>query len=466
MSQCVPSWDLDNFAPPRPNVLAHSNSANSLPFDVPSLECEQVAELTWENGQLAMHGLAAMRVGPTKPPVAGGGTTPIKYASWDKPRASGTLESIVNQATTHHHHTSAAAGKNVNEIVPWVDHCRAEVNASSASAAATVTMDALVPCNNNRNAKSNKNKNIENQENSSHVVGSVPHVLGCSTLVGSCSGGGSAADGGARGGKGGRAGICKCGASESATGRLSRQVTVDNTYSEREFGGGGPTSTSLWSPENTSSGGDYTRTSVEDLDSFCHSRSQREANDDRKKKATGKSSASIKTRAAAIHNQSERKRRDKINQRMKTLQKMVPNSSKTDKASMLDEVIEYLKQLQAQVHMMSRMNMPSMMMPLAMQQLQMSMMAPAAMGMGMGVMDMTNMGRAPVMPPTSAFVPVPPWDIQGVDRPQPSPGMMPDLLSSFLACQSQPNPMTVDAYSRLAAMYQQFQQPHAPGPKN
>ena len=54
---------------------------------------------------------------------------------------------------------------------------------------------------------------------------------------------------------------------------------------------------------------------------------------------------------------------------------------------MLDEVIEYLKQLQAQVQMVSRMNMQPMMLPMALQQqLQMSMMAPISMGMaGMGM---------------------------------------------------------------------------------
>lgn len=34
---------------------------------------------------------------------------------------------------------------------------------------------------------------------------------------------------------------------------------------------------------------------------------------------------------------------------MKALQNLIPNSNKTDKASMLDEAIEYLKQLQLQV---------------------------------------------------------------------------------------------------------------------
>lgn len=108
---------------------------------------------------------------------------------------------------------------------------------------------------------------------------------------------------------------------------------------------------------------------------------------------------------------------------------------------MLDEVIEYLKQLQAQVHVMSRMNMPSMMMPLAMQQqhIQMSMMG---MGMGMGgLMDLNSIGRAAAMPPqaatTAAFMPTASsWDVQH-DRFHSQPTVMPDLLSAFLACQSQ-----------------------------
>jgi hypothetical protein len=52
---------------------------------------------------------------------------------------------------------------------------------------------------------------------------------------------------------------------------------------------------------------------------------------------------------AQFHNLSEKKRRSKINEKMKALQKLIPNSNKTDKASMLDEAIEYLKQLQLQV---------------------------------------------------------------------------------------------------------------------
>lgn len=68
---------------------------------------------------------------------------------------------------------------------------------------------------------------------------------------------------------------------------------------------------------------------------------------------------------------------------------------------MLDEVIEYLKQLQAQVQMMSNARfMPQIMMPLGMQQHfhQMSLLARmgmgAGLGMGMGMLDTSSMGAA------------------------------------------------------------------------
>eukprot|EP00250_Pteridium_aquilinum_P015016 c22329_g1_i2 orf=397-2268(+) len=60
-----------------------------------------------------------------------------------------------------------------------------------------------------------------------------------------------------------------------------------------------------------------------------------------------------RTRAAETHNESEKKRRNKINVRLKALQSLLPNSNKTDKASVLDEAIEYTKMLQAQVQFMT-----------------------------------------------------------------------------------------------------------------
>lgn len=110
---------------------------------------------------------------------------------------------------------------------------------------------------------------------------------------------------------------------------------------------------------------------------------------------------------------------------------------------MLDEVIEYLKQLQAQVQMMSKMSsIPHMMMPMAMQQLQMSMMA--QMGM-MGVMDMNRINRtsqvAPTVPPMlhpAAFFPLTAGWGSG-DRLMPPPGsfLAHPPSTAFLACQAQ-----------------------------
>lgn len=72
--------------------------------------------------------------------------------------------------------------------------------------------------------------------------------------------------------------------------------------------------------------------------------------------AKRRGSGSKRSRAAEVHNLSEKRRRGRINEKMKALQNLIPNSNKTDKASMLDEAIEYLKQLQLQVQMLSMRN--------------------------------------------------------------------------------------------------------------
>ncbi|KAK7411373.1 hypothetical protein VNO78_02806 [Psophocarpus tetragonolobus] len=140
-------------------------------------------------------------------------------------------------------------------------------------------------------------------------------------------------------------------------------------------------------------------------DAACHCESEiRENQYDTNSKAEviRQNNSKRRSRTAAIHNQSERKRRDRINQKMKALQRLVPNANKTDKASMLDEVINYLKQLQAQIQVMNMASMPQMMVPLAMQQqLQMSMLArmgAAGLGMGMGLVNMNNIAAQPSGP--------------------------------------------------------------------
>ncbi|KAL0335547.1 UNVERIFIED_CONTAM: Transcription factor UNE10 [Sesamum radiatum] len=203
-------------------------------------------------------------------------------------------------------------------------------------------------------------------------------------------------------------------------------------------------------------------------------------------------SSSRRSRAAAIHNQSERRRRDRINEKMKTLQKLVPNASKTDKASMLDEVIEYLKQLQAQVQMMSNArNMPQMVVPLGMQQqLQMSLLARMGMGMagmGMGMLDVNNLARnlphpippfihaaaagplggttaaSFVSPPFAMppMVPPPDFSIEShvdaahINAPVPN---FNDAYNTFLTQQS----MNMDLFNKMAAALYRSQQPNQP----
>ncbi|KAL4567183.1 hypothetical protein LXL04_022758 [Taraxacum kok-saghyz] len=452
MSQCVPSWDDDhNSHPGRLKV----NSMASM-IDVPKLDYE-VAELTWKNGQVAMHGLGPPRV-VSKPHTSTTGST--RY-TWDKPRAAETLEAIVNQATLLPYGISQMEFY-AGDLVPWIDQQTSNLATGTTSASITMTMDALVP-----------SSNTQLHTLRSAAKGS---AILASARVGSCSGdqSGFVDQRVARGGAPAAHEWSSCkDQSVSGSGTFGmesgRQFTVESC--EREFGVKAFTSTSNGSPENTISGKRSTQsTSPDEHDSVGQSKRQKVSGVEEKKKGKGKGKPSERSRAAAIHNQSERKRRDKINQKMKTLQKLVPNANKTDKASMLDEVIEYVKQLQAQIHMMGRMNMSPMMMPLAMQQqqqqLQMAMMNPIGMGIGMGmgmpgVMDLNSIGgnrsNIPGMPPMfqpSAFMQptMASWDMQNTGDRVPNQN---DPMAAFLACQSQP--MTMDGYNRMAALFQQMQ---------
>ncbi|KAL4385454.1 hypothetical protein GQ457_15G020520 [Hibiscus cannabinus] len=111
-------------------------------------------------------------------------------------------------------------------------------------------------------------------------------------------------------------------------------------------------------------------------------------------------------RKTQVHSQSERKRRDKINKKMRALKELIPNCTKVDKASMLDEAIEYLKTLQLQVQMMSMGNgvyMPPMMFPSpsTLQHINAQHLggySPMAVGMGMGMQMGLGCGAPPLMP--------------------------------------------------------------------
>lgn len=181
---------------------------------------------------------------------------------------------------------------------------------------------------------------------------------------------------------------------------------------------------------------------------------QEEANSDEaeevgKRKQIGgiKSSVLRKRSRAAVHTQSERRRRDKIRQRMNTLHKIVSTSTKVkqrDKASMLEEIIEYIKQLQAQVQWM-KMNMSEMMTIIIMmhqqQQQQPYLNMPTWLFPGMGVPDY-NATLGCGMPPF------------GIGMPAPAPFMVPMPYGSW-------DIQGIDGYNSLPALYHQLQHPFA-----
>ncbi|GFZ20167.1 phytochrome interacting factor 3-like 5 [Actinidia rufa] len=101
-------------------------------------------------------------------------------------------------------------------------------------------------------------------------------------------------------------------------------------------------------------------------------------NPDAKKQIRG-STSTKRSRAVEVHNRSERRRRDRINEKMRALQELIPRCNKSDKASMLNEAIEYLKSLKLQVQMMS---MGCGMVPVTFPQ---QYMPQLGMGMGMGM---------------------------------------------------------------------------------
>lgn len=308
----------------------------------------EVAELKWEKGEVVMHGLGPPGVPCYYKPLST--PSPTKYTWDDKPHAAagGTLESIVNQATTHNIDIGDEGGDD-DDLVSWFDDCLPETS---------MDIVAVVPT-----SCTNYNQQVPP-----------------STRVASCSGDAEMA----------RVGM---GSSFEEISEDFENQEAKNLIGSMVYEGKNNTV----SPGETSLGEERVLTTTS---TFKHNKrktlnnhdsrgqeSRDNEDEDEKKRSKISSFSTKRCRVAATHNQSERKRRDKINQRLKTLQKLVPTSSKTDTASMLDEVIEYLKQLRAQVKAMSMMihvNMqpPPMMLPnmafqQQQQQFQMSMMGMA-----------------------------------------------------------------------------------------
>ncbi|KAJ0611663.1 putative transcription factor bHLH family [Helianthus annuus] len=149
---------------------------------------------------------------------------------------------------------------------------------------------------------------------------------------------------------------------------------------------------------------------------------------------------------------------------MKALHKLIPRCNKTDKASMLDEAIEYLKSLQMQVNMMS---MGCSMAPTMFLGVQPHM-PPMGMDMGMGTGMNHAMFPYPVIPPgqplpnpavvaaTAAAHLSPSFPAPGFNMtPIPVAGPTPNLMNSLtLNSQNQPHVLG------FADPFQQYHGPH------
>ncbi|KAL9168975.1 hypothetical protein ABFS82_04G048900 [Erythranthe guttata] len=213
---------------------------------------------------------------------------------------------------------------------------------------------------------------------------------------------------------------------------------------------------------------DRKRKAREDDDNECQSEDFEYEATEAKKQSRGATSTK-RSRAAEVHNLSERRRRDRINEKMKALQELIPRCNKSDKASMLDEAIEYMKSLQMQLQMMSMgCGMVPMMYP-GMQQYMPTML----MGMGMNRPMMPYPSMVPGSPmPNPANMgprfPMPP----GFHLPQ-TP--LPDNCSRIQGSNSndptqnssQPGPHNfVDPYHQfLGHHHQQQQQQQSPLPQ-
>ncbi|CAH8381712.1 unnamed protein product [Eruca vesicaria subsp. sativa] len=83
--------------------------------------------------------------------------------------------------------------------------------------------------------------------------------------------------------------------------------------------------------------------------------SQSNSSDDEKASVTSVKGKTRATKGTATDPQSlyARKRREKINERLKTLQNLVPNGTKVDISTMLEEAVHYVKFLQLQIKLLS-----------------------------------------------------------------------------------------------------------------
>ncbi|KAG2679352.1 hypothetical protein I3760_11G047700 [Carya illinoinensis] len=313
----------------------------------------QVAELTWENGQLAMHGLGGLlsSTSPTKP-------------GWGKADGD-TLESIVQQATCNKQDYATPDPPKTSSINGVASSGKKWGPESSSQ-----VKELPVALTRKRTPSDSE------QWDGRHVCGST-NVYEDIVDRSACA---SASDVSAV-----SAAFCR---NSDAT--MMTWASLESTRTLK------------------------TKTTDEDYSS-CHGGSGNRDEERETNNKTERSHSTRRNRAAVMHNQSERRRRDRINEKMKALQRLVPNASKTDKASMLDE-----------------------------QHLQMSLLARMGMGvgLGMGMFDLSTVSRN--SPQTHGLPPSLIHPAASVAATAPTfvspPFVVPSLIPTQAVAQAKPNP--------------------------
>jgi len=186
MNQCVPSWDLDDPAlvaaggggfsnhPLTAAGSAHHRGGAAAPAGVTAAggafapavvpmadQYYEVAELTWEKGNISSHGLLN-RSPPSKyhhPPAAPPPPPHLQGIGGDggaggAARDRETLEAVVGEAAARSHFLSPPAVR----LAPWVG---VGAGAGAAAAVARADADALGPC--AARADDTDTENIEHQ---------------------------------------------------------------------------------------------------------------------------------------------------------------------------------------------------------------------------------------------------------------------------------------------------------------
>ncbi|KAF8683151.1 hypothetical protein HU200_045011 [Digitaria exilis] len=193
--------------------------------------------------------------------------------------------------------------------------------------------------------------------------------------------------GGAGGGSGGAVPSAMGSANANAGGRGNNEATVASSSGRSNYCFGNTTTTTTEPTSTSNRSSKRKRLDTEDSESPSEVSS---SHDQANAFADGCNQRSF-TNCNAM------RRRDRINEKMRALQELIPHCNK---ASMLDEAIEYLKSLQLQVQMMwmggGIAAAPPVMFPGVHQYL-------PRMGVGMG----PSMPRMPFMPPNATVNPVP-----------------------------------------------------------